>query len=46
MNKKDTITFDWLKRYTGTNPKDYGDWILLTNFQKNLILKSMGLVGQ
>ena len=33
MNKKDTITFDWLKRYTGTNPKDYGKWILLINFQ-------------
>jgi len=33
MNKKEKITFDWLKRYTGTNPKEYGDWILLTNFQ-------------
>ena len=33
MNKKDTIAFDWLKRYTGTEPGDYGDWILLTNFQ-------------
>ena len=33
MNQKDKITFDWLKRYTGTNPKEYGDWILLTNFQ-------------
>jgi len=33
MNKKETITFDWLKRYTGTNPDEYGDWILLTNFQ-------------
>ena len=33
MNKKDTIAFDWLKRYTGTNPENYGDWILLTNFQ-------------
>ena len=33
MNKKDTIAFDWLKRYTGTEPEDYGDWILLTNFQ-------------
>ena len=33
MNKKDTIAFDWLKRYTGTKPEDYGDWILLTNFQ-------------
>ena len=26
-------TFDRLKRYTGTDPGDYGDWILLTNFQ-------------
>lgn len=31
-NKKD-ITLDWLARYTGTDPKKYGDWILLTNFQ-------------
>ena len=33
MNKKDTIALDWLKRYTGTSPDNYGDWILLTNFQ-------------
>ena len=33
MNKKEKIAFDWLKRYTGTNPQEYGDWILLTNFQ-------------
>ena len=26
-NKKD-IAHDWLKRYTGTDPKKYGDWIL------------------
>ena len=32
MTKKKDIAFDWLRRYTGTNPKDYGDWILLTNF--------------
>jgi len=32
MNKKKDIAFDWLRRYTGTNPNDYGDWILLTNF--------------
>ena len=32
MNKKEDITFDWLRRYTGTDPRDYGDWILLTNF--------------
>ncbi len=33
MNKKESIALDWLKRYTGTSPKDYGNWILLTNFQ-------------
>ena len=33
MNIKEKLTFDWLKRYTGTDPGDYGDWILLTNFQ-------------
>ena len=32
MIKKQDITFDWLKRYTGTNPNEFGDWILLTNF--------------
>ena len=33
MNNKEAITLDWLKRYTGTDPNAYGDWILLTNFQ-------------
>ena len=33
MNKKDKLALDWLKRYTGTDPKEFGDWILLTNFQ-------------
>ena len=33
MNNKKMITLDWLKRYTGTDPAEYGDWILLTNFQ-------------
>ena len=33
MNKKETIAIKWLKRYTGTDPSSYGDWILLTNFQ-------------
>ena len=33
MNKKDTIALEWLKRYTGSSPKEYGEWILLTNFQ-------------
>ena len=32
MNKKEDISFNWLQRYTGTNPNDYGEWILLTNF--------------
>ena len=32
MNKKKDIAFDWLRRYTGTDPSNYGDWILLTNF--------------
>ena len=32
MNRKEDIALDWLRRYTGTNPDDYGDWILLTNF--------------
>ena len=33
MDKKETIANEWLNRYTGTEPKDYGEWILLTNFQ-------------
>ena len=33
MNKKDKLALDWIKRYTGTDPKEFGDWILLTNFQ-------------
>ena len=33
MNNREAITLDWLKRYTGTEPSDYGNWILLTNFQ-------------
>ena len=33
MHEKYKIAFDWLKRYTGSNPQEYGDWILLTNFQ-------------
>ena len=32
INKK-KITRNWLNRYTGTEPDDFGDWILLTNFQ-------------
>ena len=32
MDKASTLR-DWIKRYTGTPASDYGDWILLTNFQ-------------
>jgi AMP nucleosidase len=38
INKK-KITRNWLNRYTGTEPDDFGDWILLTNFQ-NYVEKS------
>ncbi len=31
--KKRDIALNWLKRYTGTEPNQFGDWILLTNFQ-------------
>lgn len=30
--KKDIVT-DWLPRYTGTRPEEYGQYILLTNFK-------------
>ncbi len=33
MITKEKITKNWLKRYTGTSPEEFGDWILLTNFQ-------------
>ena len=33
MINKEDITRNWLKRYTGTNIEEFGDWILLTNFQ-------------
>lgn len=33
MITKDKITRNWLKRYTGTSLEEFGDWILLTNFQ-------------
>lgn len=33
MKSKIEIAKSWLKRYTGTEPEEFGDWILLTNFQ-------------
>lgn len=33
MKTKEEIAQSWLKRYTGTSPDEYGEWILLTNFQ-------------
>lgn len=33
MKTKAAIVKDWIKRYTGTVPEEYGKWILLTNFQ-------------
>ena len=32
MLSKQDITRDWLPRYTGTEIGDFGDYILLTNF--------------
>ncbi len=33
MKSKIEIARSWLKRYTGSEPDELGDWILLTNFQ-------------
>lgn len=33
MKTKDEIVKDWLTRYTGTELADFGEYILLTNFQ-------------
>ena len=33
MTNKTEIVENWLPRYTGTALKDFGDYILLTNFQ-------------
>ncbi|MCK4904204.1 MAG: AMP nucleosidase, partial [Candidatus Marinimicrobia bacterium] len=33
MKSKIEIAKSWLKRYTGSEPAEFGDWILLTNFQ-------------
>jgi AMP nucleosidase len=34
MKSKDEIVQNWLPRYTGTQLKDFGEYILLTNFNK------------
>ena len=33
MKSKSEIAQNWLKRYTGSEPAEIGNWILLTNFQ-------------
>ena len=33
MKTKQEIVENWLPRYTKTNLEDFGDYILLTNFQ-------------
>ncbi|MBD3290307.1 AMP nucleosidase [candidate division KSB1 bacterium] len=33
LNSKDKIVKNWLPRYTGTSLDEFGNWILLTNFQ-------------
>jgi AMP nucleosidase len=33
MKSKREIAQNWLKRYTGSEPAELGNWILLTNFQ-------------
>ena len=38
MKTKDQIVKDWLPRYTGTPLEDFGEYILLTNFQNYLEL--------
>ena len=32
MQKSDIVK-GWINRYTGTTSENFGDWILLTNFQ-------------
>ena len=36
MKTKAEITSNWLERYTGTQIKNFGKYILLTNFNKYL----------
>ena len=37
MDTKEKIVKDWLSRYTGKSLDSFGDYILLTNFQKYVI---------
>ena len=34
MKTKKEIVKDWISRYTGVDLKSFGEFILLTNFQK------------
>ena len=34
MKTKKEIVKDWITRYTGVEISDFGEYILLTNFQK------------
>lgn len=45
MNTKEEIVNDWLPRYTGTNLEDFGQYILLTNFQNyvDIFAESQGV---
>ncbi len=36
MKSKEEIVKNWLPRYTGTELKDFGQYVLLTNFQSSL----------
>ena len=40
MNTKHEIVSDWLTRYTGVPLTEFGEYILLTNFQKYVVLFS------
>ena len=40
MNTKKEIVADWLTRYTGVELSDFGEYILLTNFQKYVTMFS------
>ena len=37
MDTKEKIVKDWLSRYTGKSLDSFGEYILLTNFQKYVI---------